>query len=50
MKLDEKNMTLEDLPFSSPLAALDFILGYSSSGNISWKNSAGKMLKELDQN
>lgn len=48
MKLDENNMTVEDLPFSSPSAASDFVLGYSSSGNISWKNSAGKMLKELD--
>lgn len=39
----------KDVLFSSPSAASDFILGYSSSGPKSWKNKEGKTLKEINE-
>lgn len=40
--------TTQDILFSSSSAAADFVLGYSVSGPRTWKNKAGKSLKELD--
>lgn len=41
-------VTTEDILFSSSSAAADFILGYSVSGPRTWKNKAGRTLKEID--
>lgn len=41
-------VTVEDILFSSSSAAADFVTGYSVSGPASWKNSAGKTLKEIE--
>jgi len=40
--------TTDDIVFSSPSAAADFVFGYSVSGPAQWKNSAGVSLKELE--
>lgn len=40
--------TTEDILFSSSSAAADFILGYSVSGPLSWKNKCGVPLKDLN--
>lgn len=47
-KIDDNYTLLEDVLFSSPSAASDFILGYSSSGPLTWKNGPGKTLKEIE--
>jgi len=47
-KIDENSKLLEDVLFSSSSAASDFILGYSTSGPLTWKNSQGKTLKEIE--
>lgn len=45
-----KNLTtVEDILFSSSSAAADFVMGYSVSGPKTWKNAAGKTLKELEE-
>ncbi len=44
----ENLKTIEDILFSSSLAAADFLLGYSVSGPRTWKNNRGIPLKELD--
>jgi len=41
-------VTTEDILFSSSSAAADFILGYSVSGPRTWKNKAGRTLKEIE--
>ncbi|MGN0275090.1 MAG: DUF4357 domain-containing protein [Chordicoccus sp.] len=38
----------EDMLFSSPSAAAAFILGYSASGPLYWKNRAGVSLREIE--
>lgn len=44
-----KNLkTTEDLLFSSSSAAADFVLGYSVSGPMNWKNKEGISLKDLN--
>jgi hypothetical protein len=44
-----KNLrTKEDLLFTSPSAAADFVLGYSISGPQSWMDKSGKTLKEIN--
>ncbi|MDE7268709.1 MAG: GIY-YIG nuclease family protein [Lachnospiraceae bacterium] len=40
--------TTEDILFSSSSAAADFVTGYSVSGPMTWKNAAGKTLKEIE--
>lgn len=40
--------TTEDILFSSSSAAADFVTGYSVSGPMTWKNSSGKSLKEIE--
>ena len=40
--------TAEDILFSSSSAAADFVTGYSVSGPQTWKNKAGKTLKEIE--
>ena len=40
--------TTDDIVFSSPSAAADFVLGYSVSGPALWKNIAGIPLKKLE--
>ena len=40
--------TVEDILFSSSSAAADFVTGYSVSGQQTWKNKAGKTLKEIE--
>lgn len=46
--IDDNFMITEDLLFGSPSGASDFILGYSSSGPLTWKNDSGKSLKEIE--
>lgn len=41
--------TVEDILFSSSSAAADFVMGYSVSGPKTWKNAAGKTLKEIEE-
>lgn len=41
-------VTTEDILFSSSSAAADFVTGYSVSGPMTWKNAAGKSLKEIE--
>lgn len=41
-------ITTEDMLFSSPSAAADFVLGYNVSGPKNWKNKDGKSLKEIE--
>ena len=41
-------VTTEDILFSSSSAAADFVTGYSVSGRMTWKNAAGKSLKEIE--
>ena len=41
-------VTIEDISFSSPSAAADFVLGYSVSGPKTWKDKEGRSLKELE--
>lgn len=41
-------VTTEDLLFTSSSAAADFILGYSVSGPLSWKNKDGVSLKDIE--
>ena len=44
-----KNLkTMEDIIFSSSSAAAAFVTGYHVSGPASWKNIAGKTLKEIE--
>lgn len=43
-------VTTEDILFSSSSAAANFILGYSVSGPLKWKNKKGKTLKEIEIN
>lgn len=43
-------ITTDDIVFSSPSAAADFVFGYSVSGPAQWKNAAGKSLKEMESN
>lgn len=40
--------TVEDILFSSSSAAADFVLGYSVSGPITWKDKNGRTLKEIE--
>jgi len=47
-KIDENNKLTDDILFSSPSAASDFIIGYSTSGPMTWKNHQGKTLKEIE--
>lgn len=41
-------VTTEDILFSSSSAAAGFVLGYSVSGPLAWKNAVGKSLKEIE--
>jgi len=41
-------ITTDDIVFSSPSAAADFVLGYSVSGPALWKNKDGISIKELE--
>ena len=40
----------EDMLFSSPSYAAMFVIGKSANGLTSWKDSAGKTLKEIENN
>ncbi|MCR5021736.1 GIY-YIG nuclease family protein [Ruminococcus sp.] len=45
----DKNMrTSRDILFSSSTAALEFVTGYSISGNAGWKDINGSTLKEIE--
>ena len=46
--IDENNSLMADLLFSSPSGAAQFVAGASVSGNMMWKDSSGKTLKEID--
>ncbi|HHU83998.1 MAG TPA: GIY-YIG nuclease family protein [Clostridiales bacterium] len=46
-KIDNNNVLISDLLFSSPSAAAGFVGGASLSGNVLWKDTNGKSLKEL---
>lgn len=41
-------VTTEDLLFSSPSAAVDFVTGYSVSGPATWKDKNENTLKEIE--
>lgn len=43
------NVLTKNILFSSPSAAADFVYGYSVSGPLSWKNSNGKSLKDINK-
>lgn len=47
-KIDQNFLLTEDILFSSPSAASSFVLGYSSSGPVYWKNSQGISLKDIE--
>lgn len=42
----ENNTTTEDILFTSPSAAADFLVGYSVSGPANWKDKKGTALKD----
>lgn len=42
----ENLTTTENIPFSSPSAAADFLMGYSVSGSATWKDKNGIPLKD----
>ena len=44
----ENLVTTEDILFSSPSAAADFVLGYAVSGPKTWKDKNGTPLRELN--
>jgi hypothetical protein len=47
-KVDENNVLLEDVLFSSPSAASMFVTGASSNGYTAWKTADGKTLKDVE--
>ncbi len=47
-KIDENNMLLEDVLFSSPSAASMFVTGARSNGYTAWKTATGKTLKDVE--
>ena len=42
----KNNTTTEDILFTSPSAAADFLMGYSVSGPATWKDKNGTCLKD----
>ncbi len=44
----ENLTTTEDILFSSPSAAADFLMGYSISGPATWKDKNGVSLKDRE--
>ena len=49
-KIDENGKLTADVLLTSPSAAASFVGGSSLSGNIMWKTSEGKTLKEVESN
>ena len=47
-KIDVGFRTTEDLQFSSPSAAANFVCGASCNGNDTWKTEDGTLLKDLE--
>jgi hypothetical protein len=47
-KVDENNVLLEDVLFSSPSAASMFVTGASSNGYTAWKTADAKTLKDVE--
>lgn len=47
-RINKDFILTEDIVFSSPSAASGFCVFGSDNGRISWKNEAGKTLKELE--
>lgn len=45
---DGKFVFIENFEFTSPTTAAAIILGYSVNGRVSWKNSFGKTLKDIE--
>lgn len=48
-KIDDNNILLEDMLFSSPSSAAAFVIGKSTNGLIYWKNRDGQTLKSLEE-
>lgn len=48
-KINEKNVLMEDVPFSSPSTAAMFVIGNSANGLVEWKNKNGMTLKQLEE-
>ena len=48
-KIDDNNILLEDMLFSSPSSAASFVIGKSTNGLIYWKNREGQTLKSLEE-
>lgn len=46
--LGEGSVLLEDMLFSSPTAAAQFVIGKSANGLVSWKTESGQTLKSLE--
>lgn len=46
-KTTKDNIVLEDITFSSCSSAANYVTGYSSNGYVTWKDKAGKKLKDL---
>lgn len=47
-KIDENGVLMSDVLLSSPSAAAGFVSGSNQSGNVVWKTSNGKSLKEIE--
>lgn len=48
-KIDENNILLEDMLFTSPSAAAGFVFGKSTNGLMYWKTDSGQTLKSLEE-
>ena len=48
--IDENGILQEDTLFHSPSSAAAFVAGRPFSGNVAWKNQAGKTLNEIESN
>ena len=48
-KIGPNSILIQDIQFSSPTAAAEFVGGASLNGLDMWKNSAGKSLKQLER-
>lgn len=48
-KIDDNNILLEDMLFSSPSSAASFVIGKSTNGLIYWKDREGQTLKSLEE-
>lgn len=48
-RIDDDNILLEDVLFSSPSSAASFVFGKSTNGLVYWKTDSGQTLKSLEE-